>query len=164
MAFYQGFINRYWSVAVYPAHLVSSQDQLTCHMSLVCDVFKHKCLNKWLPVIHFLCWDKTLKTSELRLSRWGVFLISYFFPLRRREHHLSVSAGTRRTPCAVVVGPKPTTSRSPPVASVDTPRSARESVSDYLKDYPCFHGGEQHQNAVKEMTRLPDSFFFFFVV
>lgn len=58
-----------------------------------------------------------------------MFLKSDLLPPRRRELHLSVSAGTRRTPCAVVVGPRPTTCRSPPVASVATPRSARESVS-----------------------------------
>lgn len=49
--------------------------------------------------------------------------------VRPREHHLLVSAGTRRTPCAVVVGPRLTTSRSPHVASAGTLRSARESVS-----------------------------------
>lgn len=156
MTFYQGLANRRWSVALHPAHLVSSQDQLRCHTSLVGDVFKHKCLNKWLSVIHFSVLRQDSATSELQWSHWGVFLISYLFPLRPREHHLSVSAGTRRTHCAVVVGPKPTTSRSPPVASVGTPRSARESVSDYLKrPYPCFHGGEPCQNAVKGMTRLP---------
>lgn len=50
-----------------------------------------------------------------------------------RGHHLSVSAGTRRTPCAVVVGPKPTTCRSLPAASVATLRSARESTTGALR-------------------------------
>lgn len=54
---------------------------------------------------------------------------------RLRGHHLSVNAGTRRTPCAVVAGPRPITCRSPPVASVATPRSARESVRHPLT---CF--------------------------
>lgn len=60
---------------------------------------------------------------------WPYLLFHCFlFLVRPREHHLLVSAGTRRTLCAVVVGPRLTTSRSPHVASAGTLRSARESV------------------------------------
>lgn len=82
----------------------------------------------------FICAETRLSELWTLVKSLGIVSdLSNFSPLRRREHHLSVSAGTRRTPCAVVVGPRPITSRSPPVASVGTLRSARESVS-----HQCF--------------------------
>lgn len=51
---------------------------------------------------------------------------------RRKEHPPLASGATRRTLCAVDVGPRPTTSRSPPVGNVDILLSARESVSTEL--------------------------------
>lgn len=74
-----------------------------------------------------LCWDKTARLYRA-LSSFLLFLTFSVCLIRPREHHLLVSAGTRRTPCAVVVGPRLTTSRSLHVASADTLRSARESV------------------------------------
>lgn len=77
-----------------------------------------------------LCWDKTAQSNQAFNSFVHFLTLAVISCLvRPREHHLLVSAGTRRTPCAVVVGPRLTTSRSPHVASAGTLRSARESVS-----------------------------------
>lgn len=77
------------------------------------------------------CTETRLKFKTVVKFLASCFLTSDFFLnfSRRRGHHLSVNAETRRTPCVVVVGPRPTTCRSPPAASVATLRSARESVS-----------------------------------
>lgn len=93
------------------------------------------------------------------------FVTLDFSPLRPREHHLLVSAGTRRTPCAVAVAPKLTTCRSPPAASVATLRSARESVNvsvfslqGTVLSFKLFHWQETEGFKVIARTKMSGSF------
>ena len=120
---------------------------LTLHImfaaqSLVCDVPNTNVWTYDFLWFVLLFWDKTMQ-SFLTLHDRNLWELFFWLPLliyshllfRRRELHLSESAGTRRTLCAVVVDPRLTICRSPPAASVATPRSARGSVSDPIK---CF--------------------------
>lgn len=136
-----GFIINIWSLnwltmwlLLHPSHPTSSGDWVLSVMSSNTNVWTNDFL--WFIL---LCWDKTLNYwTVVKSSGRLVFIVTDLLSShlrRRRGHHLSVSAGTRRTPCAVVVGPRPTTCRSPPAASVATPRSARESVSHLMA---CF--------------------------
>lgn len=124
-------------VAVDSAAIILHQVWTTC---LVSDV-NHKCPNLWLIVIHLyvLRQDCHSYTDLMwyKLNGGWSWSDAILLLLRRREHHLSVSAGTRRTPCAVVAGPKLTIFRNPPVASVATLRNARESVSSHIKRVGC---------------------------
>lgn len=94
------------------------QTQMSEHMTY-CDSFFCAETRQW----------EVIERWTALCTFWPYLLFHCFlFLVRPREHHLLVSAGTRRTLCAVVVGPRLTTSRSPHVASAGTLRSARESV------------------------------------
>lgn len=121
-----------WSHDVH--YCCSRREMSVCsqlNSSLVSDVFKTQMSEQMTACDSSFFTETRPARPGLQSGLSELSLTSHVcVPLRPRGHHLSVSAGTRRTPCAVVVGPKPTTCRSLPAASVATPRSARESVSD----------------------------------